>query len=104
MKPTNLTMLKIMQITADKLGIDQSQLTYKTSFSDDLGADSLDIYELIMTIEKEFKLKIDEEHVEKLTTIGALIDYIDSRLAPQKHQMEPFKVVYKEQYLAAKTN
>ena len=79
MKTANATMKKVVQITADKLGVDQNLLSYQTSFSDDLGADSLDVYELIAAIEKEFKINISDDVVEKLTTVGKLIDYINSK-------------------------
>jgi acyl carrier protein len=79
MKAKETTVLNIVQVIVDKLGVDQNLLSYKASFTDDLGVDSLDVYELLMTIEKEFKLKIDEEDAEKLTTVGALIDYIEEK-------------------------
>src|SRR5260221_8818513 len=76
MKTNETITNKILQITADKLGVDINTLTNVTSFADDLGTDSLDIYELIMTIEKEFRITIADEDAEKLTTIGKLTDYI----------------------------
>ena len=102
MNHTNSTVLKIIQITVDKLGADQNKLTHKTSFSNDLGADSLDVFELIMTVEKEFKLKINEDDVEKLTTLGALIDYIDNKVTPQKYQIEPFKAIHMKESIITK--
>jgi acyl carrier protein len=79
MKTTNATTQKVLQITADKLGVHQNILNNNTSFSDDLGADSLDVYELIMSIEKEFKITIDDDDAAKLTTVGAMINYIDNK-------------------------
>jgi acyl carrier protein len=92
MKAKETTVLNIVQVIVDKLGIDQNLLSYKASFTDDLGVDSLDVYELLMAVEKEFKLKIDEEDAERLTTVGALIDYIEEKAVhPKKaHQAEVF--------------
>jgi acyl carrier protein len=102
MNTTNPTILKIVQITVDKLGVNENQLTYKTSFSDDINADSLDVFELIMTVEKEFKLKINEDDVDKITTLGALIDYIDGKVTPQKYQIEPFKAIHTKESIITK--
>jgi acyl carrier protein len=95
MKSQDAVTNKILQIIVDKLVVDPNLLSYKTSFSDNLGADSLDVVELIMTVEKEFKLKINEDAIEKLTTVGALIDYVESKVSPNKQQQhsEPFKVM-----------
>jgi acyl carrier protein len=91
MKAKETTVLNIVQVIVDKLGIDQNLLSYKASFADDLGADSLDVYELLMTIEKEFKIKIDDDDAEKLTTVGALIDYIEDKVVhPKEHHAEIF--------------
>jgi acyl carrier protein len=90
MKTKDITVLKVLQITADKLGVDQNKLTYNTSFSDDLGADSLDVYELIVSIEKEFKIDIGDEHAEKITTIGKLVDYITNKLTKKVQSTEQY--------------
>jgi acyl carrier protein len=96
MKTAKPTVHQVVQIIVDKLGVDQNRLTFKASFSDDLGADSLDIYELLMTIEKEFKIKIQDDDIEKILTVGALIDYIDDRLAlATKEQKEEIFTVNK---------
>jgi acyl carrier protein len=78
MKTTNTTIQKVLQIITDKLDVDQATLTYNTSFSDSLGADSLDVYELLMSVEKEFKITITDK-AEKLTTVGSLINCVDSK-------------------------
>jgi acyl carrier protein len=96
MKAMETTVPKLIQIIVDKLGVDQNLLSYKTSFSDNLGADSLDVYELILSVEKEFKLKINEDDIEKLTTVGALMDYVESKVAPNKQQLHTMVVVSKE--------
>jgi acyl carrier protein len=67
---------RIRTIFHEKLGVEESALVGKASFSNDLGLDSLDVVETFMALEKEFGLKIDEEDAEKLTTVGAVTDYI----------------------------
>jgi acyl carrier protein len=67
---------KIKSIIVDKLGVEESSLERKASFSDDLGLDSLDILETFVALEKEFDIKITDEDAEKLTTVGAVIDYV----------------------------
>lgn len=79
MRTTDTTVLKVVQIIVDKLAVDENKLTYKTSFADDLGTDSLDVIELFMAVEKEFKFKMKEEELEKIATVGALIDCVNSR-------------------------
>jgi len=97
MKAKETTVLNIVQVIVDKLGVDQNLLSYKASFTDDLGVDSLDVYELLMAVEKEFKLKIDEEDADKLTTVGALIDYIEDKVAyPVKEQRAEVFVMNKQ--------
>ena len=70
---------KIKSIMVDKLGVEASCLERKASFSDDLGLDSLDILETFTEIEKEFDIKISDEDMERLTTVGSVIDYILSK-------------------------
>ena len=67
---------KIKEILVDQLSIDESEITMGSAFIDDLGADSLDIVELIMTIEEEFDIEIPEDEVESIATVGAAVDYI----------------------------
>lgn len=67
---------KIKSIFVDKLGVEASCLERKASFSDDLGLDSLDVLETFTELEKEFDIKISDEDAERLTTVGAVIDYI----------------------------
>ena len=69
---------KIKEILVDQLEVDESEVTMTASFIDDLSADSLDVVELIMTIEDEFGIEIDEDDVESLTTVGAAVEYIKS--------------------------
>ena len=68
---------KVKNIVVDKLGVEESRVVPEANFLDDLGADSLDIVELIMEFEEEFDLEIPDEDAETITTVGAALDYID---------------------------
>lgn len=67
---------KVQSIIVEKLGVDESDITRDASFTNDLGADSLDTVELIMEFEKEFDLTIPDEDAEKISTVGDAIDYL----------------------------
>tara|TARA_X000001036_G_C20687972_1_gene808389 strand:+ start:1656 stop:1886 length:231 start_codon:yes stop_codon:yes gene_type:complete len=69
---------KVKEVILDKLGPDEDSITLDASFVDDLGADSLDTVELIMQLEEEFGIEIPDEEAEKLTTVKAAVEYIDS--------------------------
>ena len=69
---------KIKEIIAEKLDISLEQVTDEAKFIDDLGADSLDVVELIMTLEDEFGIEITDEDAEKLVTVRAAIDFMKS--------------------------
>ena len=69
---------KVKAIIVDKLGVDEAEVKPEASFTNDLGADSLDTVELIMEFEKEFDLKIPDEEAEKITTVGDAISYIEN--------------------------
>ncbi|KUK13752.1 MAG: Acyl carrier protein [bacterium 42_11] len=71
---------RLKNIVVEKLGVEESEIRPDASFIDDLGADSLDIVELIMAIEEEFDIEIPDEDAEKLTTVGAAVDYIKNKL------------------------
>ncbi len=71
---------KISQIIIDKLGVDASEVTPEASFTNDLGADSLDIVELIMEFEKAFDTSIPDEDAEKIQTVGDTINYITNNI------------------------
>ncbi|HEY1391153.1 MAG TPA: acyl carrier protein, partial [Ktedonobacterales bacterium] len=60
----------------EQLGVDESEVTDTASFTEDLNADSLDLVELIMSLEEQFGLQISDEDAEKLTTVGEAVDYI----------------------------
>jgi acyl carrier protein len=69
---------RVKRIIVDRLGVDESEVTPEASFKDDLGADSLDIVELVMELEDEFDLEISDEDAEKISTVGEVISYIES--------------------------
>ncbi|MCB2205203.1 acyl carrier protein [bacterium] len=71
---------KVKQIIVNKLGVEESQITEAASFTNDLGADSLDTVELVMEFEKEFDLTIADEDAEKITTVGDAVSYITENL------------------------
>ena len=67
---------KVTSIIVDKLGVEESEVTNDASFTNDLGADSLDTVELIMEFEKEFNIAIPDEQAEKIATVGDAVSYI----------------------------
>jgi acyl carrier protein len=67
---------KIKKIIVEQLGVDENEVTMESSFIDDLGADSLDIVELIMALEEEFDLEIPDSEAEKIATVGDAVEYI----------------------------
>lgn len=71
---------KVKSIIADQLGVDEEEITMESSFIDDLGADSLDIVELIMALEGEFDMEIPDEEAERISTVGNVVDYIKSHI------------------------
>ena len=70
---------QVEQIIVNKLGVEESQITPTASFTNDLGADSLDTVELIMEFERAFSLTIEDADAEKIQTVGAAIEYLESR-------------------------
>ncbi|MEB6300662.1 acyl carrier protein [Mammaliicoccus sciuri] len=69
---------KVKDIIVDRLGVDAEKVTPEASFKDDLGADSLDIAELVMELEDEFDMEIPDEEAEKISTVGDAVKYIES--------------------------
>lgn len=69
---------RVKKIIAEQLGVKEEQITPQASFVDDLGADSLDIVELVMALEEEFECEIPDEEAEKITNVKQAIDYIES--------------------------
>ena len=80
-KPKKQTMsdiaTRVKKIIVDKLGVDENEVTAEASFTNDLGADSLDTVELIMEFEKEFNISIPDEQAETITTVGQAITYLE---------------------------
>ena len=72
------TFEKVKKIVCDKLGVDESKVTESASFVNDLGADSLDVVEFVMEVEKEFNITIPDEEATKLATVGDAVKYIDA--------------------------
>ena len=68
---------KVIQIVCDNLGVNKDQVKRTTSFQEDIGADSLDIVELVMELEEEFDIQIPDTDAEKIKTVGEAIDYIE---------------------------
>ena len=69
---------KIQQIIAEVLNIDPQEITMDTTFVDDLGADSLDVVDLLMSIEDEFEVEVPDEEIEIIKTVGSLVSYIEA--------------------------
>ncbi len=74
------TKSKVIAIIVDKLGVDESEVTPEASFTNDLGADSLDTVELIMEFEKEFNMAIPDDQAEKIGTVGDAVTYIEENV------------------------
>ena len=72
---------KIKDIIEKELGVEREKLTLEASFIEDLGADSLDIVELVMEFEKEFNIDIPDEDAEKLRTVGDAVAYLEAKVA-----------------------
>ncbi|EFQ23661.1 acyl carrier protein [Aminomonas paucivorans] len=73
-------MSRLKEIVVDRLNVEEEQIKPEASFVEDLGADSLDIVELIMGIEEEFDIEIPDEDAEKLTSVGDAINYVKNKL------------------------
>ncbi|MBN1970076.1 MAG: acyl carrier protein [Candidatus Delongbacteria bacterium] len=71
---------RIKEIIVDELGVEESSIKRESHFINDLGADSLATVELVMKFEDEFDIKIEEKEAEKITTVGAAIDFVSSKL------------------------
>ena len=71
---------RVKSIVVDQLGVDPNEVTPEASFVDDLGADSLDVVELVMALEEEFETEIPDEDAEKIATVGEAVRYIEEHL------------------------
>ena len=70
---------KLQQIIADVLSVDLDEITPETTFKDDLGADSLDLFQIVMAVEEEFDLAIPDEDAERFRTVRDLVQYVESQ-------------------------
>lgn len=71
---------RVTKIIVDRLGVEESQISLEASFKEDLGADSLDVVELVMELEDEFDMEISDDDAEKIATVGDAVNYIKSTL------------------------
>ncbi len=67
---------KMKEMIADRLSIDEDKITLEARFAEDLDADSLDLFDLVMALEEEYDVSIPSEELESLTTVGSIIDYL----------------------------
>ncbi|NMC57182.1 MAG: acyl carrier protein [Eubacteriaceae bacterium] len=70
---------KVKKIISEQLEVDQSVLSENTSFIDDLGADSIDLLELVLAFEDEFGIQIDEDDIKNIRTVGDIVEYIENK-------------------------
>ncbi len=70
---------KVKEIIVDQLGVDADEVTMEAAFVDDLGADSLDVVELVMAVEEEFGMEIPDEDAEKITNVSEVVNYIEAK-------------------------
>ena len=70
---------KMKEIIAEQLNCDESEINAETKFKDDLGADSLDLFELVMALEEEYGIEIPAEELTEMTTVGSVIDYLKEK-------------------------
>lgn len=77
-KENKIMLEKVKEIVAESLNVEESTLSETTSFKEDLGADSLDLFEMVMAFEEAFEVKIPSEDLEQITTVGDVVKYIES--------------------------
>ena len=70
---------KIKEMVAEQLNVDAADITEETSFKEDLGADSLDLFELVSNLEDEYEIEIPSEELEKITTVGAVVEFLKAK-------------------------
>lgn len=71
---------KIKEIIVRELGADESQVTMETSFKDDLGVDSLDLFQMVMAVEEEYDIEIPSEDIENISTVGEFVEYLKGKI------------------------
>ena len=74
---------KVKQITVEQLSVDEAEVSMESAFVDDLGADSLDVFQIIMGIEEEFDIEIPNEEAEKIVTVGDAVEQIKKAVSEQ---------------------
>ena len=79
-KETKIMLEKVKEIVAESLNVEESTLSETTSFKEDLGADSLDLFEMVMAFEEAFEVEIPSEELEQITTVGDGVKYIESHM------------------------
>ena len=77
-KENKIMLEKVKEIVAESLNVEESTLSETTSFKEDLGADSLDLFEMVMAFEEAFEVEIPSEDLEQITTVGGVVKYIES--------------------------
>ena len=77
-KENKIMLGKVKEIVAESLNVEESTLSETTSFKEDLGADSLDLFEMVMAFEEAFEVEIPSEDLEQITTVGDVVKYIES--------------------------
>ena len=77
-KENKIMLEKVKEIVAESLNVEESTLSETTSFKEDLGADSLDLFEMVMAFEEAFEVEITSEDLEQITTVGDVVKYIES--------------------------
>lgn len=71
---------RIRDLVSEKVGVEPEEITMETSFADDLEADSITLFELVMALEDEFDIEIDDESIEKIKTVGDIVNYLDENI------------------------
>ena len=77
-KENKIMLEKVKEIVAESLNVEESTLSETTSYKEDLGADSLDLFEMVMAFEEAFEVEIPSEDLEQITTVGDVVKYIES--------------------------
>ncbi|CCZ04500.1 MAG: acyl carrier protein [Clostridiales bacterium] len=70
---------KVKEIIASELGVEEDKITLESTFKDDLGADSLDLFQMVMSIEDEYGIEIPTEDLEKMSTVGDIVKYLEDK-------------------------
>ena len=75
---------KLTQILVEQLGVDKSEVTPESNFIDDLGADSLDVFQIVIAIEEQFDIEISDQDAEEIKTVGDAVRYIESKIGQEE--------------------